>query len=347
MDCEDSVLNKVRHIIKGGAMPKKLPESVTFSRNVFIPVTNVCRNKCAYCGFRRSIDDAEARLMQPEEVRGILSNAGRPKEALFTTGECPEDVPGFRRRLSGLGYETFVEYITDLCRMAVEYGLLPHTNMGVLSYDELRSLKPYNASMGLMLETTANLEAHNDSPGKYPARRIQTIRDAGRLRIPFTTGLLIGIGETWDDRLESLKVIKELHEKYDHIQEVIIQNFKPKCGTPMQGHNPPAADEMQRCVAAARLMLPDDIAVQVPPNLISNPLDFIRCGATDLGGISEITMDYINPEDKWPDEAELREKIRPVKLVERLPVYKKYINKGWYGKGVDGLIDRYSVELEL
>ncbi|MCD4765443.1 MAG: 7,8-didemethyl-8-hydroxy-5-deazariboflavin synthase subunit CofG [Methanosarcinales archaeon] len=313
---------------------------VTYSKNVFIPVTNMCRNHCGYCGFRRSPDDPQAYIMQPVRIEEILKGGVQSgcTEALFTFGERPDEDAGYLRQLKAIGYDRTLDYLLDLCRMAIKVGLLPHCNPGVLSYTELALLKPLNASMGLMLETTAHLQAHEDSPGKVPEKRIESIANAGKLKIPFTTGLLVGIGETGDDRVKSIELIARMHWKYGHIQEVIIQNFTPKPGTAMEHHPPPKIDEMIRTVELAREILPDDVAVQVPPNLIS-PRVLIEHGATDLGGISPVTIDHINPEHEWPAVEQLEQKVgRDVDLRERLPIYPQYIKQGWFSEEIRSLI---------
>lgn len=321
-------------------METQQPHVVTYSKNVFIPVTNMCRNRCSYCGFRRSPDDPQANIMQTARIEEILKLGAQTgcTEALFTFGEQPEKETGYLEKLKAIGYDRTLEYLLDLCRMAIKVGLLPHCNPGVLSYEELAHLKPLNASMGLMLETTALLPAHKDCPGKEPGTRIMTIENAGRLKIPFTTGLLVGIGEREKDRIMSLKTIAGLHLKYGHIQEVIIQNFTPKPGTAMEHHPPPSIDEMIRTVEMAREILPDDVAVQVPPNLIT-PRVLIEHGASDLGGISPVTIDHINPEHKWPELEQLEQKVgRDIVLRERLPIYPQYIKQGWFSEDVRSLI---------
>ncbi len=300
----------------------------------------MCRNHCGYCGFRRSPDDPQAYIIHPDRVNEILQRGARSgcTEALFTFGERPDEYAKYSKRLKAIGYDHTLDYLLDLCRMAIKTGLLPHCNPGVLSYEELALLKPLNASMGLMLETTAHLQAHNDSPGKVPEKRIESIANAGKLKIPFTTGLLVGIGETRGDRVESLEIIADLHRQYGHIQEVIIQNFTPKPGTSMAGHEPPSFEEMLWTVEQAREILPDDVAVQVPPNLIS-PGVLIEHGASDLGGISPETIDHINPEHEWPDVEELEQKVgRDTVLRERLPIYPQYILDGWFSDELRPLI---------
>ncbi|MFZ3384730.1 MAG: 7,8-didemethyl-8-hydroxy-5-deazariboflavin synthase subunit CofG [Candidatus Methanoperedens sp.] len=311
---------------------------VTFSRNVFIPLTNVCRNKCGYCGFRREIGHHEAKLLSPGEVKDILLKGARAgcSEALFTFGERPGEVPGFREWLRDLGYGNIVDYLLDMCKLSIRFGLLPHSNPGILEKPEFEKLKPYNASMGLMLETLADIKGHEGCAGKNPVSRIKTIEYAGELKIPFTTGILVGIGETWDERVRSIRKIKELHEKFGHIQEVIIQNFIPKPGTKMSSCASVGLDEMIRTVKMARELLPSDITIQVPPNLIP-PRELVKCGASDLGGISPETIDFINPEAPWPNYLELQAMV-DVPLRERLPIYPRYIRKGWYSEEIKDIL---------
>jgi len=324
--------------------PKKY---VTFSKNVFIPVTNVCRNACAYCGFRaRSRSMKDAYLISVERFLALIKRArGSATEALFTAGEKPEFAnPHFRDWLrSNTGCSSLVEYTKKLCKLAIEHGLLPHCNLGIMSSEELLELRAVNASMGLMLETTAEVEAHKNSPGKVPEVRLEMIARAGELKIPFTTGLLIGIGEKPEDRIRALEALKSLYDEYRHIQEVIIQPFVPKPHTPMWNVRPPGLDVLKEVVRAARAILPAEVAIQVPPNLTS-PRELIELGASDLGGISEHTIDYINPESSWPCEAELREAIAPFVLRERLPIYPAFIKRGWYSKEISHLIARYADE---
>jgi FO synthase subunit 1 len=307
-----------------------LPPFATFSRNVFIPLTNICRNRCSYCGFRRDIGHHEAKLLSPSDVADILDKGvgAGCTEALFTFGEHPEEVYGFAPLLEEIGYSSIIDYLTDMCRLSIRKGLLPHSNPGILEKEELEKLRPWNASMGLMLETTGAIEAHKGCRGKAPAARIKTIRTAGELRIPFTTGILVGIGETPSDRILSIRSIKDIHEEFGHIQEVIIQNFIPGPGTGMSSCPPPGIRTMKKTVSMARRLLPDDITVQVSPNLIS-PGELLNCGANDLGGISPVTVDHINPESAWPTLVELRT-MAGVPLRERLPIYPQYVRKKWY-----------------
>ncbi|MCX8207491.1 MAG: 7,8-didemethyl-8-hydroxy-5-deazariboflavin synthase subunit CofG [Methanothrix sp.] len=308
--------------------------SATFSRNVFIPVTDLCRNACGYCSFRRDPD--RARVISRSDALSLMERAQRAgcSEALFSMGDRPWEVRGDRLEL--------LEYIVELCELALERGLLPHTNAGILTRDELGLLAPYNASMGLMLESTARLKVHERSPGKIPEIRIRTISDAGALRIPFTTGMLVGIGESREDRIRSLEVIAELHRKYGHIQEVIIQPLDPKPGTESEDMQPPPISDMVELVSIARRILPPEISIQVPPNLV-DPVPLLRAGADDLGGISPVTPDWINPERRWPEIDELK----GIVLVERLPVYPRYVKLGWYGSRTKDLVRRLADERGL
>ena len=301
-------------------------KTVTYSLNVFVPLTNFCRNRCAYCGFRR--EGTEGTLLSPKEVFSLVLRGKKAgcSEVLFTLGERPEVHPAARERLEGLGYRTISEYLEELCRQVLRLGLLPHTNAGILEREELERLRRYNASMGLMLECASRLEAHRESPGKDPEVRLEFIERAGELRIPFTTGILVGIGESREDRERSLEEIRRLHERYGHIQEVIVQPFSPKPGTPMQGSPPPEAGEVLETVRMAARILPPEVGIQIPPNLVEDVLPFLREGANDLGGISEVTPDFVNPERPWPDLRSLRSRLEAsgFRLRERLPLYPRY-----------------------
>jgi FO synthase subunit 1 len=315
------------------------PRVITYSKNVFLPLTTVCHNRCGYCIFRTPVQ--EGCLMSPAEADSVLARGASLgcTEALFTFGERPGLEPGFSDLLLKSGYRDILEYCHHLCSRALEYGILPHTNAGVLTYGELEYLREVNASMGLMLETTARLEAHRLSPGKDPAIRIGMIEDAGRLKIPFTTGLLLGIGETMEDREESLMVIRDLHHRHGHIQEVILQNFCAKPGTPMAGSGSMGTDEMCTVIMMAKDILPPEVAVQIPPNL-ADARQLIRCGVDDLGGISPLTIDYVNPEHPWPEMDRLREIAGDGVLQERLCIYPRFIAKGWYPPRLEPLIRR-------
>jgi FO synthase subunit 1 len=315
------------------------PRIITFSRNIFLPLTTVCRNRCGYCSFRTPVQDGC--LMGQEDVEKTLHSGAALgcTEALFTFGEHPEEEPGFTGYLTRAGYATILDYCEAMCTKSIEYGVLPHTNAGILTWDEMERLRAVNASMGLMLETTARIPAHINSKGKEPEIRLGMIENAGKLRIPFTTGLLLGIGETMTDREESLLAIRDLHKRYRHIQEIIIQNFCPKPGTPMAHHPVPGTDEICSTIRMARDILPKDIAIQIPPNLIDASV-LISCGVDDLGGVSPLTIDYVNPEHPWPAIDELKKIVGDAHLRERLCIYPQYIKRGWYHPRLQPLINR-------
>jgi FO synthase subunit 1 len=239
--------------------------------------------------------------------------------------------------MADAGRSDILDYLVELCELALEAGLLPHTNAGILDDDGLRLLQPYNASMGLMLESTARLKAHDSSPGKQPGVRLDYIARAGRQQIPFTTGILVGIGEAWGDRKKSLEAIADLHRVYDHIQEVIIQPLDPKPGTDLASAPRPSIEELCQVVRMARNILPQEVAVQVPPNLV-DPLPLADAGATDLGGISPVTSDWINPRKPWPRRDELQLHLKSYELKERLPVYPRYIFRHWHGRRTSTLV---------
>lgn len=311
--------------------------TITYSKNVFLPLTTVCKNRCGYCSFRTPVQ--EGCVMEPEAARDILRRGAESgcTEALFTFGERPGEEEGFDRHLRKIGYDDILDYCFDLCREAIEVGLLPHTNAGIMSYEELARFRTVNASMGLMLETTARIPAHRHSPGKDPEVRIAMIEDAGKLKIPFTTGLLVGIGETQKDREESLETIAGIHRRYGHIQEVIIQNFCPKPDTPMGEDGTVTTEEFAETIRLARAILPADIAVQIPPNL-ADARSFLECGVNDLGGVSPVTVDYINPEHPWPKLDRLKEITAGYDLLERLCIYPTYIRRGWFDSALTPLI---------
>jgi len=265
-------------------------------------------------------------------------------EALFTFGEKPELEKDFTDRIRAAGCPDILHYCHAMCSAAIERGVLPHTNAGILSLEEMAFLREVNASMGLMLETTARVPAHRRSPGKDPEVRIRMIEEAGQLRIPFTTGILVGIGETMEDREESLALIRDLHRRHGHIQEVIVQNFCPKEGTPMAGAPVPDPDEFCVTISMARDILPDDVAVQIAPNL-ADARSFVSCGVDDLGGISPLTIDHVNPEHPWPQIETLAEIAGKRGLWERLCIYPQFIEKGWYPPRIEALIRRLEQQI--
>jgi len=317
-----------------------MPErTITFSKNVFLPLTTVCRNRCGYCCFRTPVQ--EGCLLMPETVeRMLLQGAALGcTEALFTFGERPDLEPGFPAYLERTGHARFLDYVYAMCEKGIAAGLLPHTNAGILTYGEMETLREVNASMGIMLETTADVPAHRSSPGKKPEVRLAMIEDAGKLKIPFTTGLLLGIGETETDREESLIAIRDIHRRYGHIQEIIIQNFCPKPGTAMAGHRIVPTDEICGTIRLAREILPREIAIQIPPNLV-DARDLIPCGVDDLGGVSPLTVDYINPEHPWPAIDALKTLASGAVLKERLCIYPRFIGMGWFHPNLKPLITR-------
>lgn len=309
---------------------------VTYSRKVFIPLTNLCRDTCGYCTFVKQPDDPDANTMTPEEVLAV-ARAGEQmgcKEALFSLGDKPElKHPSHRRWLARRGYRTTLEYLRDMCDLVIrETGLIPHVNPGILTHEDIAVLRPVSVSMGIMLESTSPhlLQpgmAHHRCPDKVPTLRLQTIGYAGQLRVAFTTGILIGIGESLEDRVDSLFAIKELHERHGHIQEVIIQNFRAKPDIPMRNHPEPGILDMVRTIAVARLIL-GDMNIQAPPNLTPDVHQFyLLAGINDWGGVSPVTKDFINPERPWPQITELRRTTEAAgfELRERLPIYPEYI----------------------
>ena len=310
---------------------------VTFSPKVFIPLTRLCRDFCGYCTFRQSPQDAENLYLSPEEVLAVARAGERLgcTEALFTLGERPEQrYPEARQWLAARGYASTLEYLAAMCQLVVtETALLPHANPGTMSRRELAALQPYNPSMGLMLESVSPRlyqagGPHEFAPSKRPRVRLRTLELAGELGIPFTTGLLIGIGETRRERIAALLEIRRLHRDYGHIQEVIIQNFRAKADTPMGGVPDAAAGELGWTVAVARIILGPTVNLQVPPNLSAADYpDYLAAGINDWGGVSPLTIDYVNPEAPWPVLSELQERSREqgFELRPRLPVYPEYI----------------------
>jgi FO synthase len=313
--------------------------TVTFSPKIFIPLTNLCRDFCGYCTFRKAPAEPGAKTMTLEEVlrivrRGKLLGC---TEILFSLGDKPEAIyPEMKEFLSRLDLKRTLDYLYEACKVALEEtGVLPHANPGLMGKGDLERLKQVNVSLGLMLESTsARLMlapgAHFDAPDKKPKLRLRTIAEAGKLGIPFTTGILIGIGENWEERVDSLFAIRELSERYGHIQEVIIQNFLPKPEIPMRDHPEPARDDMLKTIALARLILGGEMNLQAPPNLTPEgyPL-YLGAGINDWGGISPLTPDFINPEAPWPALIELQQKTRAAgfTLRPRLPVYPEFIGE--------------------
>ena len=312
------------------------PGVITYSRKVFLPLTNLCRDYCGYCTFRRDPGEAGAHTMTPDEVMEVVRAGERAgcTEALFSLGDKSELLfPEMRETLRKLGYKSTLHYLEAMCdKVLRDSSLFPHPNPGLMSAEWLQRLARVSPSMGLMLETTsirllAKNAAHDNAPDKHPAKRLRVIEDAGRQKIPFTTGILIGIGETTEERVDSLIAIRDLHARYGHIQEVIVQNFRAKPGTPMAAWHDPDRGEMLRTLAMARLLMPS-MNIQAPPNL-SDPhyADLLAGGINDWGGISPLTPDYINPEKPWPhlDQLRQRTEAKGFQLRQRLPVYPEFL----------------------
>ena len=298
---------------------------ITYSKNIFIPLTEICRNDCGYCNFKKDPNDSEAIILKTkEEILEELKIAEEYgcKEALFTFGEDADEEEVVLKRLNDFGYNSMVDYIVDVCQMTLdETTLLPHTNGGNFSFEALKRLKEVNASMGLMLENSSE------------RLRLETISNAGKLKIPYTTGILIGIGETKEEIADSLFDIRKIYDEYGHIQEIIIQNFTPTPGIEMEDWPEPSLLDMIRTVTAATLLFSDtDVSIQVPPNLNYDTAQvFLLCGADDWGGVSPISHDYVNPTSPWPtlDVLEKLTNDAGYELIERLCIYEKYINSEW------------------
>jgi FO synthase len=333
--CNDDFLQELTAEARA-AKERFKPGVATYSRKVFIPLTNLCRDYCGYCVFRRDPGNHGAHTMTPDEVLEVVRRGEQLgcTEALFSLGDKPELLfPEMRATLQHLGYKSTLHYLEAMCELVLrETTLLPHPNPGLMSAEWIRRLSAVSPSMGLMLESTnADLlgkgRAHDNAPDKLPAKRLRTIENAGRQRVAFTTGLLIGIGETLEDRVDTLLAIRELHQRYGHIQEVIVQNFRAKPSILMQDSPEPTLGDMLRTVAVARLLMPC-VNIQAPPNL-SAPYydDLLDAGINDWGGVSPLTPDFINPEKPWPhlDQLRVRTEARGFKLEARLPVYPEFI----------------------
>jgi 7,8-didemethyl-8-hydroxy-5-deazariboflavin synthase CofG subunit len=314
------------------------PGIITYSRKVFLPLTNLCRDYCGYCTFRRDPGDPGAHTMTPDEVMEVVRAGERMgcTEALFSLGDKPEMLfPEMRDALRRFGYKSTLHYLEAMCEKVLrESSLLPHPNPGLMSAEWLKRLARVSPSMGLMLETTsdrllAKNAAHDNAPDKDPAKRLRVIEEAGRQKIPFTTGILIGIGETLEERVDTLIAIRDLHLRYGHIQEVIVQNFRAKTGTPMAHWPEPDRGEMLRMLAVARLLMPT-MNIQAPPNLSdAHYADLLDGGINDWGGISPLTPDFINPEKPWPHLEQLRwnTEAKGFSLKQRLPVYPEFAQR--------------------
>jgi FO synthase len=330
---------------------------VTYSRKVFLPVTNLCRDRCTYCTFRKDPGEPGAWTMTPAEI-AQWSRRGRAlgcREALMCLGDKPElAFKEYREMLARLGAQSTIDYVARACEVALDEGLLPHTNAGIMSRGEMVMLRPLNVSMGLMLESVSTRlrgsgGVHQWAPDKDPAVRMRMIAEAGEARVPFTTGILLGIGETPAERAQSLVAIRDLHERFGHIQEVIIQNFRAKPEIAMADAPEPDAMDMARAIATARMVLGPKMNVQAPPNLSPNEIEmFSAAGINDWGGISPLSKDYVNPEAPWPHIERLAERCAGAgfELRERLAIYPEYVDDYWVDSKLRPALARHGAEID-
>ncbi len=310
---------------------------VTFSKKVFVPLTKLCRDACGYCTFAHPPRPGENAYLTLDEVLEITraGEAAGCREALFTLGDKPERKwSEARDELRAMGHDTTIGYLIAACQAVLgETTLLPHTNPGTLTFEEAVALREVSVSQGMMVETLSERllnrgGAHFGAPDKKPAARLDTLEAAGRAQVPFTTGILIGIGETYDERIDALLAIRDSHERHGHIQEVIVQNFRAKPGTLMADHAEPTAPEIALQIALARLTMPPEVAIQAPPNLAPHEYgSYLEAGLSDWGGVSPVTPDHVNPERPWPKLDELQEvtESRGFLLLQRLAVYPSYV----------------------
>jgi len=337
----DELLHVAGGIRDAGLREAGRPGVVTYSRKVFIPLTRLCRDRCHYCTFATVPHRLPAAFLERDEVLAIAREGAVQgcKEALFTLGDRPEDRwPAARRWLDERGYNSTLDYVRA-CAIAVleETGLLPHLNPGVLTWADLQRLKPVAPSMGMMLETTATRlwsepgGPHYGSPDKEPAVRLRVLDDAGRVGVPFTTGILIGIGETPAERADAIFAMRRAAREYGHIQEVIIQNFRAKPDTAMRGMPDAELRDLAATVAVSRILLGPRARIQAPPNLIDAEFSLLlRAGIDDWGGVSPVTPDHVNPERPWPQIEHLRAMSAQAgfTLRERLTIYPEYVRRG-------------------
>ena len=317
---------------------------VTYSRKVFVPLTTLCRDRCTYCTFAKP-PGAGGEYLTPDDVLAIVRAGERHgcTEALLTLGDAPEDRwPAARAFLDGMGLASTLDYVVQTSELIrAETSLFPHANPGIMSRHSMAALRPSNPSMGLMLENISPrlMEPgmpHHNCPDKDPTVRMDTLRGAGELRVPFTTGVLIGIGEQPTEIVDSLFALAALQAEFGHIQEVIIQNFRAKADTPMRRHAEPIPQYFARVIALSRWIFGAEMNVQVPPNLTEQYEQYLDAGVNDWGGVSPLTIDWVNPEQPWPhlDELEQRTKEAGFDLKPRLPVYPEFMTKGWIDAGL-------------
>ncbi|MCY4262902.1 MAG: 7,8-didemethyl-8-hydroxy-5-deazariboflavin synthase CofG [Candidatus Dadabacteria bacterium] len=323
-------------------------KTVTYSKNVFVPLTQICRDRCGYCTFK--IEPGEGELfMTPEEVVEMARKGAQAgcTELLFVTGDKPELAYNvYRDALGKIGYETTAEYLIDMGKSGLEHGIFPHTNLGLTTPEELSGFRESNPSMGLMLENISERllrkgNAHHGCADKVPKLRMETMEHAGELMIPWTSGILVGIGETFEERIDSLYALLDLSQRYGHLQEIIIQNFNPKEGIRMEQYPPAGFLEMLKTVAISRLIFGGEMNIQIPPNLNNRNFTFyLTAGINDLGGVSPLTIDYVNPEAPWPQVERMEREVNALgyELRERLPVYPEYIDEQWIDPYVLGKV---------
>ena len=356
IECPDHELPELL-AVAGALRDRAKGRVVTYSRKVFLPVTNLCRDRCTYCTFRKDPGEPGAWTMAPAEI-AQWSRRGRTlgcREALMCLGDKPElAFKEYRETLERLGARSTIEYVARACEVALGEGLLPHTNAGIMSRDEMVMLRPLNVSMGLMLESISpRLRArggvHQWAPDKDPAVRMRMIAEAGEARVPFTSGILLGIGETPTERAQSLVALRDLNERHGHIQEVIIQNFRAKPEIAMAEAPEPGAMEMARAIATARMVLGPKMNVQAPPNLSPNEIElFLAAGINDWGGISPLSKDYVNPEAPWPHIELLAERCARAgfDLRERLAIYPEYVDDYWVDPRLRPALERHGAEID-
>lgn len=324
---------------------------LSYSKNVFVPVTRLCRDRCGYCTFKIEPEEGEL-LIPPDEVLEIARKGASLgcTELLFVTGDKPElKYHVYREALKEIGFDTTAEYLIDLSKKGLKENILPHTNLGLSTTDELIQFRETNPSMGLMLENISERllydgGAHHGCPDKVPKLRMNTMELAGELDIAWTTGILVGIGETPEESIDSLFALKSLNDEYGHIQEVIIQNFSPKVGIRMENQPSPEFIDMMKLVAVSRLIFGKDMNIQVPPNLNLDTYPyFTLAGINDLGGVSPITIDYVNPEAPWPQIDRMEDMCREngFELKERLPVYPEFINDKYIVSELINIVNKF------
>jgi len=317
-------------------------KTITYSKSAIIPLTKLCRNKCGYCSYRSDI----AELTVPYQTIKQCKDARHKhecREALFTAGERPDRYSSLRNTLDIWGFATYIDYVNTVCELAFLEGLMPSIDIGVITYEELKKIRRIISALRLMLESTdknlVNKIAHRDSPKKTPDKRIEVLKFAGELKVPVTTGILIGIGESKSSRKESLGVIRDIHNEFGHIQNVIIQDFVPGPGTPMQNMQPPSHEEMLSVVEMAREILPEDIVITIHPKAKEDIMSYIKAGVTDLGSLSQTYWDQIDSIQK-----ELSE--HGYTLHKRLPIFERFIMNKWYSRKLGQVMDRYRVMLK-